>query len=88
MRLASPEHGIQAFLYWQWESADRDIQLIQDMGFTWVRQSIAWRDIEGVHKGAYDWFRTDRMVKAVRRTQLNLMVRIDHQPFWSQAPNT
>jgi len=86
--LASPEYGVQAFLYWQWEAADRDIKLIQNMGFTWVKQSIAWRDIEGLQKGAYDWYDTDRLIKAVRRAKLNLIVRLDHQPFWSQAPNT
>ena len=85
-RSASPEYGIQAFLYWRYESADRDIKLIQDMGFTWVKQAIAWRDIEGIEKGAYDWNRTDRLVRAVRRAKVNLMVRIDHQPFWSQSP--
>jgi hypothetical protein len=31
--LASPDYGVQAFLYWRYESADRDIKLIQDMGF-------------------------------------------------------
>jgi hypothetical protein len=85
-RLASPEYGIQAFLYWNWDVADRDIRLVQDMGFTWVKQSLAWREIEGVQKGARDWYDTDRMVKAVRRAGLNLMLRLDHQPFWSQAP--
>jgi hypothetical protein len=87
-RLASPEYGIQAFLYWRYESADRDLKLIQDMGFTWVKQAMAWRDIEGIEKGAYDWDRTDRLVRAVRHAKLNLMVRLDHQPFWSQSPDT
>jgi len=87
-RLASPEYGIQAFLYWDWESADRALVLIQNMGFTWVKQAVAWRDVEGLEKGKYDWTRTDRMVRAVRHTQLNLILRIDHQPFWAQAPDT
>jgi polysaccharide biosynthesis protein PslG len=85
-RLASPEYGIQAFLYWNYEAADRDLKLIQDMGFTWVKTNIAWREVEGIEKGAYDWARTDRMVKAVRRAKLNLIARVDFQPFWTQAP--
>ena len=85
-RLASPEYGIQAFLYWNYEAADRDLKLIQDMGFTWVKTNIAWREVEGIEKGAYDWARTDRMVKAVRRAKLNLVARVDFQPFWTQAP--
>jgi hypothetical protein len=85
-RLASPEYGIQAFLYWNYEAADRDLKLIQDMGFTWVKTNIAWREVEGIEKGAYDWARTDRMVEAVQRSQLNLIARVDFQPFWTQAP--
>ena len=85
-RLASPEYGIQAFLYWNYEAADRDLKLIQDMGFTWVKTNIAWREVEGIEKGAYDWARTDRMVKAVWRAKLNLIARVDFQPFWTQAP--
>ncbi len=85
-RLAAPEYGIQAFLYWNYEAADRDLKLVQDMGFTWVKTNIAWREVEGIEKGAYDWARTDRMVKAVRRAKLNLIARVDFQPFWTQAP--
>ena len=87
-RLASPEYGIQAFLYWMFEAADRDIELVQKMGFTWVKQAIAWREIEPSGKGEYDWFHTDRLVEAVNRAHLNLILRLDHQPFWSQAPNS
>jgi hypothetical protein len=75
-------------LYWDWESGDRELQLIKDMGFTWVKQAIAWRDVEGGGKGAYDWVRTDHLVKAVVHSKLNLIVRIDHHPFWTQAPGT
>ncbi len=87
-RLASPEYGVQTFLYWDWESADRALVLIQNMGFTWVKQAVAWRDVEGLEKGQYDWLRTDRMVRTVRHTKLNLILRIDHQPFWAQAPDS
>jgi len=88
MRLASPEYGIQVFLYWDWESGDRALQLVQAMGFTWVKQAIAWREIEGSEKGGYDWFRADHVVDAVTSRQLNLIMRVDHHPFWSQAPGT
>jgi hypothetical protein len=82
-RLASPGYGIQAFLYWDWESGDRALQLVKDMGFTWVKQAVAWRDVEGA-KGAYDWVRTDHLVNAVTRAKLNLIMRVDHHPFWAR----
>src|SRR4030042_398627 len=86
-RLASPEYGIQAFLYWNYEAADRDLKLVQDMGFTWVKTNIAWREVEGIQKGNYDWDRTDRMVEAIQRSHLNLIARVDFQPLvWTQSP--
>lgn len=80
---ASPDPGIQAFLWWRPETADRDLGLIREMGFHWVKQLFAWRDIE-LEKGAFDWSRTDRIVDQADQQGLNLMVRLDVQPFWAR----
>ncbi len=87
-RFASPEYGVQAFLWWKPDTAVRDLNLIQEMGFGWVKQSFAWRDIEGIEKGRYDWWRPDFIVEAVEAAGLKLLVRIDRQPFWAQAPGS
>lgn len=81
--MASPDYGIQAFLWWQPEVAHRDLGLIRDAGFTWVKQWFAWRDIEGKGKGQYDWSTADRIVNQVEEFGLNLMVRVDHEPEWA-----
>jgi hypothetical protein len=83
--LKSPEYGIQAFLWWKPEITKRDLTLVQQMGFTWVKQNIAWRDIE-ITKGEYSWSLADDVVRRVgRREGIKLLVRLDRQPFWSQA---
>ncbi len=88
-RLKSPEYGIQAFLWWKPEIAKRDLTLIQQLGFTWVKQNFAWRDIENQQKGHFEWELADNIVRRVgKRGDLQLLVRIDRQPFWSQAPGT
>ena len=84
--MASPDYGIQAFLWWQPEVAHRDLGLIRDAGFTWVKQWFAWRDIEGKGKGQYDWSTTDRIVAQVEEFGLKLIVRVDHEPDWAGAP--
>ena len=84
----SPEYGVQAFLWWKPDTALRDLQLVQDMGFGWVKQTFAWRDIETIEKGQYDWWRPDYIVQAVQDAGLKLLVRIDRQPFWAQPPGT
>jgi hypothetical protein len=82
----SPAYGIQAFLWWRPEVAHRDLGLIRDAGFTWVKQWFAWDDIEGAGKGEYDWETADRIVDQVEEFGLNLIVRVDHAPEWAGTP--
>jgi len=84
--MASPDYGIQAFMWWQPEIADRDLGLIRDAGFTWVKQWFAWGDIEGKGKGQYDWSIADRVVAQVEQYGLKLLVRVDHGPDWAGPP--
>ena len=87
-RLNSPEYATQVFLWWKPEIAHRDLTLVQRMGFTWIKQSFAWRDIEGIAKGHFDWALADSVVKRASNRQLKLLARIDRQPFWAQPPGT
>ena len=52
LRMESPEYGMQAFLWWRPEVASRDLQVIRDARFGWVKVGFGWRDIEGAVKGA------------------------------------
>ena len=54
------------------------------MGFTWVKQKFPWREIEGIEKGAYDWFRPDFIVAEAEKAGLKLLVRLDQQPYWAE----
>jgi len=83
LRMQSPEYGMQAFLWWRPEVASRDLQVIRDAGFGWVKVGFGWRDIEGAAKGAFDWSRTDLIVRLANETGLDMVVRIDHQPQWA-----
>jgi hypothetical protein len=79
----SPAYGIHTAQWWQMDALERDLALTNEMGFDWVKQAFAWRDIEGFAKGEYDWYRPDEIVKAAERAGLGLIVRIDRQPLWS-----
>ncbi|MFB0537833.1 MAG: LysM peptidoglycan-binding domain-containing protein [Anaerolineae bacterium] len=83
LRMNSPEYGMQAFLWWRPETAHRDLGLTRDAGFTWVKQSFAWREIEGAAKGHFDWSRADRVVQQVNEFGLDLIARVDRQPQWA-----
>ena len=87
--MSSPDFGMQAFLWWRPEVADRDRGLIKDAGFSWVKQLVSWQDIEGAGKGAYDWGNMDRVVDEVQQYGLKLLVRVSQDPdraFWAGTP--
>ncbi len=87
--MASPDFGVQAFLWWREEVSDRDLGLVKDAGFTWVKQLVSWQDIEGAGKGQYDWTNLDRIVEQAQQHGLKLIVRVSQdpdRPFWAGSP--
>ncbi len=87
--MTSPDYGVQAFLWWRPEVADRDLGLIKDAGFYWVKQLFSWQDIEGAGKGEFNWSNTDRIVEQVEQYGLKLIVRLSEdpdRPFWAGSP--
>ena len=84
MSFPSPDYGIHVFMWWKPDTALRDLGLVQEMGFTWVKQKFAWREIEGIEKGQYDWYRSDYIVDETEKAGLKLLVRLDQQPYWAE----
>jgi len=85
-RMQSPEYGLQAHLWWRPNLAERDLALIRDAGFGWVKQNVGWREVEGAGKGIFEWDRPDRIVDQVERFGLKLLLRIDSEPVWAVPP--
>ena len=88
--MLSPDYGAQAFLWWRPEIADRDLKLMNEAGFNWVKQSFAWETIEGAGKGQYDWSISDRVVSHANDAGLKLLGRLSSDPeltnFWAGHP--
>ena len=83
-QLASPEYGIQAFLWWDSDNktAARDADLVQGLGFGWLKQQFSWRNIAG-SRGGYDWFRPDGVLALAEARGLKVLARLDGTPFWA-----
>jgi hypothetical protein len=81
--MQSPEYGIQAHLWWDEKIARRDMDLIRDAGFGWVKQNVGWRDVEGAAKGAFNWYFTDRIVADAEERGLKVLFRLDSEPAWA-----
>lgn len=88
--MTSPDYGAQAFLWWKAEIADRDLDLMREAGFNWVKQSLAWETIEGAGQGEFDWSVSDRVVTHVNDKGLKLLARVGMDPdlaqFWAGHP--
>ncbi len=83
LQLKSPEYGVQAFLWWRPETADRDVGLARDAGLTWIKQQFAWRDIEGAGKGKFDWSHSDMAVSTANSKRVDILARVDNAPDWA-----
>jgi hypothetical protein len=83
--MTSPDYGIQAFLWWRSDVATRDLGLIKDMGFRWVKQVFEWMDIEGAGKGMFSWTQSDAVVANAERYGIKLIARLDRAPVWTGA---
>ncbi len=82
VHLQSPEYGMQCFLWYKPEVASRDVQTVKQAGFGWIKQGVGWRDVE-LSKGVYNWTQLDNIAKWIGEQQINLIVRLDHQPEWA-----
>ena len=80
----SPEYGMFVFLMGYPTSADRDLRLIKDAGFSWGKTLIQWGQIESKGKGQYDWSQADMAVESAAREGIRLIARVDDTPSWAR----
>ncbi len=90
--------GINTFLQQEVEPAKREkqLQLISEAGFHWIRQEFPWQDIE-VHgrgdfidrrndpKGVDAWAKYDNIVDLADKYHLEIIARLSSPPAWSRA---
>jgi hypothetical protein len=80
----SPEYGVNMHVWWdKYAAVRRDWQLVQDAGLTWVKQRLAWQDVEGHGPGLYIWAGPDRIADEAEQYGLNLVFRVDGPPAWA-----
>jgi polysaccharide biosynthesis protein PslG len=82
--MTTPDYSVHVFLWGAFETTRRDLGLVNEMGFGWVKQRFEWRYIEPHVKGQYDWGEPDRIVDAIDKADLKVIARIDNQPKWTR----
>jgi len=86
--MTTPDFSVHVFLWGAFETTQRDLRLVREMGFGWVKQRFEWRYIEPHIKGRYDWGEPDRIVNAIDQAELKVIARIDNQPKWTRKDNS
>ncbi|NDJ78337.1 MAG: hypothetical protein GYB65_18975, partial [Chloroflexi bacterium] len=63
---------------------DAELNAIEAAGFTWVRQTFLWAEIEP-EQGTFDWNEADAIVNAVAdHPKLQLVAVVDSAPDWAR----
>ncbi len=78
---SSLTYGIQAFLWWDEGFAGRDMDWIQRMAFSHVKQTFAWEDIQP-ERDVWSFGRADELLVELERRNLKLVARLSDAPEW------
>jgi hypothetical protein len=93
--------GVNTFLEQEVEpqKRERQVQMIADVGFTWIRQQFPWEDIEIDAKGDFTdrrnldtvgaisaWDKYDNIADLADKYHLQIIARLSAPPRWSQPP--
>ncbi len=77
-------YGFNVQLYYQ--DKDRVHQKVREAGFTWTRQLVAWRDLQGVNR-YFAWGELDSVVDSAPRNGNKLVLAVAKSPKWA-SPST
>jgi len=82
------------------EKRERQLQMISDAGFGWIRQEFPWEDIEIHGRGDFmdrrnmdavgeisAWDKYDNIVDLATQYDIDMIARLSNPPAWSQPPN-
>lgn len=85
MRTSNTKQGVVEHLYYTDRS--RVLTLTNIAGFSWVRQQIQWKDIEGPEPGNYAWGDLDAIVNDVAANNQHLLISIVKSPSFYNPTN-
>ncbi len=74
----------------------RNLDLIRDAGFKWIRQTFAWNDLEIDGKGDFSdrrnpqrvhsaWDKYDYIVQSAHLREIEVIARLDSTPAWARV---
>jgi hypothetical protein len=87
--------GVNTFLQLEVEEAkrERQMQVLYEAGFRWIRQEFPWEDIEISAKGDYwdhkwdkdAWEKYDHIVDLANQYDVQIIARLSNPPKWTRV---
>jgi hypothetical protein len=77
-------HSIHSFLWWDANNAGLQLDWAKLMGFRYVKQIFAWRDMEP-ERGLWSFVEADRVVQQAADYGVGLIVRLGETPDWASG---
>lgn len=66
----------------------RELQMVHDMGASWIVEYFPWLYLQPNGPDAYDWAHADLVMREARRQGLTVIARIDGVPPWARPADT
>jgi len=85
-RAASPEYGMNLFIWNAPSITAAHLRRLTAAGFTWQKTRIPWAEIEW-YKGDLHWDEPDRVIQASNNAGVKVIVRVDVTPLWARPDN-
>lgn len=85
--LRGPHVGIGVQAHWFGQPRGKLLGLVNDVGFSWTKQQVVWRDIETA-KGLYAWGELDSIVDDLHAANIKIMLSVVKSPKYLTPTGT
>ncbi len=82
-RAASPEYGVNMFIWDAPAVTAAHLRKATAIGFGWQKTRIPWAEVEP-KKGEFQWEEADRVIQASNNAGLKVIARVDVAPAWAR----
>ncbi len=80
--LKGPSVGDGMIVQAYWEDHRRILDTVNDIGYTWIKQQVEWKDTEGP-KGVFSWEELDNIVNDAQAHNIKVLLSISKAPTWA-----
>ena len=78
-------YGIQAYAL-DPDNAQRTLRHVNDLGFTWLKQQVRWKEMEPT-RGRRQYGKLDDLIRRADAANVNVLFSVVTAPAWAREPN-